>query len=704
MKTQTITSDQRSDRLRLRDIIPGALTTPTATYVMRTLLAVALALYLAFFLELPSPSSAAVTVIIVANPVRGAIISKSLWRIFGTCVGAVFAVLIVDWFAQSSLLFILAFAFWVGSCVFVAGMLQYFRAYAAILAAFTVAIIAAPALADPQNVLTLALDRLAVVVIGIVTSAAITLIFQPGSVRDAILTQGMAALRDVEKLIHDHAFGMNDLDFQKERSRLAGEIARLDQMVEFAGVEDFGVRSHAASLRRGFAALYAAMVTVSTASTIFNTAAEQSASKAHADLADNTVAAIMKTEALLKRAAMGKTQDADSLHELTDAMSAALRDIAALQASSMAAFDVAVLARLHQILKEFRDCIGAMASWRTNDVPLHGNASLGSFRDYHTAIKNGIRAVIAVSLAGLFWYVTAWTSGSLFLLFVGVVCGLVTLSPSAAAASVNFAAGASLSTIPAALCGFLLLPLVSGFPLMCLAMLPFLAIGIYYTTKPQYAPLPLAFSIFFIVDLGLTNPMSYNFQAFLNNSLAIILGAGTGALAFRIFLPPNPARDARLLIRDIRRAVQRLTLGARAWFWQDPLGFQVIANQRLQRLFQRLEFQPATRSMAIGGSGALLIIAQEIIEVRGNLPRLALPPAASAETALAMRSLGDLRQPEAAEAASLRASAALSRLQDDIPGHHAALLRAAASFRSIAAQMPEAARLLALESTCRAPV
>ena len=246
-----------------------------------------------------------------------------------------------------------------------------------------------------------------------------------------------------------------------------------------------------------------------------------------------------------------------------------------------------------------------------------------------------------------------------------------------------------------------MLPYVTGFPLMFLSMLPFLALGIYGTTRPKYALMSLAFVIFFVTDLSLANAMQYDFQAFLNVGLAAIAGAGIGALVFRIVIPPDPARDARRLVKGIRRTIQRLvSRGFRPWYPRDPLGWQVLANQRLQRLFLRLMFQPATRSVAIGAAGALLIIAQQILALREELPRLQLPPEVAAATNAAMHSLGHLDDCAAAGQAAFRACHAVSGWHDEAPEHHADLLRVAARFRVIGAKMPEAERLLTIETTC----
>ena len=57
------------------------LTTPRATYVMRSILAAWLALVVAYWLYLRAPYAAASSVLLVINPVQGAVIGKGAWRI-----------------------------------------------------------------------------------------------------------------------------------------------------------------------------------------------------------------------------------------------------------------------------------------------------------------------------------------------------------------------------------------------------------------------------------------------------------------------------------------------------------------------------------------------------------------------------------------------------------------------------------------------
>ncbi|WP_244472594.1 FUSC family protein, partial [Methylobacterium sp. Leaf89] len=142
-------------------------------FAVRIWLAMILALYAAFWLQLSSASSAAVCVAILAQPKRGQALSKALYRFLGTLVGAAVAIVLMALFAQDRVVLLVAFATWLGLCVFTAHFLQDTRAYGAMLSGYTVAIIAIAHIDTPQSTFDAAVDRVAAITLGIV---AITVI------------------------------------------------------------------------------------------------------------------------------------------------------------------------------------------------------------------------------------------------------------------------------------------------------------------------------------------------------------------------------------------------------------------------------------------------------------------------------------------------------------------------------------------------
>src|SRR5215469_10163313 len=87
------------------------------TFAVRVWLATILALFVSFWLQLEAPSTAAVTVAILAEPSRGQALEKAAFRLIGTVVGVTASIVIVGLFSQTRELMLAAAAVWLGVCV-----------------------------------------------------------------------------------------------------------------------------------------------------------------------------------------------------------------------------------------------------------------------------------------------------------------------------------------------------------------------------------------------------------------------------------------------------------------------------------------------------------------------------------------------------------------------------------------------------------
>ena len=88
------------------------------------------ALYLAMEFELARPEWAAWSVLSVSLATRASSLEKSAWRVVGTLIGAVAALAITAGFAQDTLAFSLALAFWLGMATFLASTARRQDSYA----------------------------------------------------------------------------------------------------------------------------------------------------------------------------------------------------------------------------------------------------------------------------------------------------------------------------------------------------------------------------------------------------------------------------------------------------------------------------------------------------------------------------------------------------------------------------------------------
>lgn len=142
-------------------------------FALRVWLAMLLALYVSFWLELETPSSSALTVAVLALPTRGQGMEKAGYRLVATAIGVVASIAIAGLFSQTDGLLLAVLGIWVGLCAYVAGMLDGNRAYAAALCCITVALVAIQQIDTPLQVFPTGIARGAAIGIGVLAVALV---------------------------------------------------------------------------------------------------------------------------------------------------------------------------------------------------------------------------------------------------------------------------------------------------------------------------------------------------------------------------------------------------------------------------------------------------------------------------------------------------------------------------------------------------
>src|SRR6266478_1454776 len=175
----------------------------TWAFALRIWAAMMVALYAAFWLQLESASSAAVTVGILALPTRGQTYQKAAYRIVATIIGVVASLVIAGLFAQSRSLFVIGFAGWLGLCVYAGGLLDGNRAYSAVLSGYTVALVAMTQIDSPQNLFWAGINRGAAIVVGIAAIALINDLFAAPNVHPGLCGKLTAAHQRVRAFALD---------------------------------------------------------------------------------------------------------------------------------------------------------------------------------------------------------------------------------------------------------------------------------------------------------------------------------------------------------------------------------------------------------------------------------------------------------------------------------------------------------------------
>jgi uncharacterized membrane protein YccC len=544
----------------LRDQLVAALRAagPPLLFGLRMWVAVCLALTVAFWLELNNAFWAGAAAAIVCQPVLGASLRKGWFRMVGTVVGAVAAVVLSGLFPQSRAGFLFCLALWCGICTGVATILRNFGSYAAALASLTAVIIAADQMGAVGgingNAFLLAVTRATETCIGIASAGIVLAGTDFGGARRRLAT----ALGNVSAEITGRLVGSFSLARSEQsatasvRRDLTRRVGGLDAIADAARGEASDLRANPQPLRAAMDGLFSALSGWSAVANHLATIPEQRGAQASA-----AILQVIPTELRASPVAGGSaiwTSDPEQIRRLCNT---AIRALVALRAGEPS---LQLLAdRTAEALLGVRHAIDALILLHDlhKVVPRQRIARV-RVADWLPAVISGVRAFITVGATAILWIVTAWPSGAFaMVLAAAVIAILVPRGAQAYAAATTFLAGTVAAVAVAAIVVFAILPAQPSYAGFCLTLgmvlIPFGAM----TAQPWH---PLAFvpvAFLFLTLAAPTNQMTYNTQQFYNTAMALTAGVGVAALGFRL-IPPlsTPVRSGRLLalmLHDLRR-------------------------------------------------------------------------------------------------------------------------------------------------------
>src|ERR1700745_1114202 len=238
---------------------------PALLFGLRLWLAVCLALYSAFWLELPNAYWAGTSAAIMCQPHLGASLRKGWYRLIGTVIGAVAVVVLTACFPQDRAPFLIGLALWGSGCALVATLLKNFAAYAAALAGYTVAIIASDELGatggPDAGAFMLAIIRASEICIGIVSAGVILAATDFGGARRRLATLFAGISSEISGWF-TRTLAMAETNFdntQQVRRELARRVIALDPIIDEAFGESSQLRYHSPVLQAAVDGLFGAL-------------------------------------------------------------------------------------------------------------------------------------------------------------------------------------------------------------------------------------------------------------------------------------------------------------------------------------------------------------------------------------------------------------------------------------------------------------
>ncbi|HEK1684708.1 TPA: FUSC family protein [Pseudomonas putida] len=523
-------------------------TSPALKFAIKTLLGGGVALWLALRWGLEQPAWALMTAFIVAQPLSGMVVQKGLARLAGTLVGTFMSVVFIGLFAQTPWLFLLTLALWLALCTAASTQLRSAWAYAFVLAGYTAAIIALPAIDHPLQVFDQAVARCTEICLGIVCATATSALIWPMRVEQQLGGQARQAWQNGMQTASAMLGGEDEA--RQGLLDILGRIVAIDAQREHAWFEGSRGRQRARAIR-GLSQKLMVLLRIS-----------RSVRRQWRQL-DQQQAAHLAPWLEDVRTQLANP-DQPSLLLLRQRIWDAAHD------EQISPAEHFCLARLALLLDFAMAATQALLDVEQGRTPKDVSLGLAAHRDLPLALLFGSRSALAFLVMSSFWLATAWPSAPGGLVLTCVVCSLFASRENGAQIGLSFLRGILLAIPVAFFVGQILLPQWSSFALLCLGMGVPLFFGALGMAHPRTGPTATSYCLHFIVLVAPLNAMHFDVASMLNSAQAMLIGVGAAVLAFRLVVLRHPKWLGRRLRAatqsDLVRLTRRDLRGADSWF------------------------------------------------------------------------------------------------------------------------------------------
>jgi uncharacterized membrane protein YccC len=551
----TAMASSADDRRGVAEMLAGVM--PALLFGLRVATAVSLALFLAFYLQLETPSWAGTSACVVCQTVVGSSLLKGVFRMIGTMIGAVVALVLTGAFPENRAGFLFALLLWASGCSLVATLLRNFVSYAAVLAGFTPIIIAGTSIPAPDQIFDIAVNRASEICVGIVCGTLVIALTDLGNSPRrlaALLSQLIAETAShLVRILADA--GLPHSDSSEQRRVLIARTATLNPVIGDAAGESPELLQRQFVLHAAMNGLFRALSGARIVETHLRSAPAAETRRDARMILTDLLPGWAATPSAFGRAsaALDRDRDISILRRLLRRRADDLSMRLTLDAAASVAAGLAVAANGLTLLNnpaEARDL----------------RPPFGFFvADWLSPLVNALRTFLGVGAVMLFWIVTAWPNGLFAITFSAITVMNFAPMPGVKRSALSWSVGAMSTAVIVAVVKFALLPNHESFlafsAMIAIALVPLGALS----TVPVLTPYFLPATVLFTPLLAPTNEIAYDTQAYFNTASALLIGCCFGITALAL-LPPVPARiqSQRLLdlsIRDLRR----LAGGRRDW-------------------------------------------------------------------------------------------------------------------------------------------
>ncbi|HWU04588.1 MAG TPA: FUSC family protein, partial [Novosphingobium sp.] len=499
----------------------------------KTLIAAILAYYIALASQLERPYWSVITCYIVAQPLTGALMSKGVYRMMGTVIGAAVAIVMVPNLVDAPELLVLALALWLGTCTYVAALDRTPRSYVSLLAGYSAIIVAIPTVNAPETVFDVAIARVQEIGIGIACVSVVHALLFPKPVWHQVRDRLDRILEDAQ-VWSNEALAIPPRPEEviwRDRRKLAADLHDLHLLSTHLPYDMTSPAIVPDMLREAEMQLGLLLPLASAVEDRIVALGEGGAQ----DLAGHgRLGALI--EAVRVWIAKGAQQDPSALIARAHALEPDLET----PESWAGLVQLSLLDRLtgliqaHAAARALRDRLLDQAPAYPGQVRKAASPPQGELfpvsrralhRDHRVAMRAAAATMLTVLITCAIWIATAWTDAGSAVVTAAIICALFSHLDAPLRAARHVFYGTIGAVLAAGLAAFLMIPHVTDFAGLCVMIAPFLLVMGWLFARPQRAPFGVGAVLIFPGLAGLDIAYESVFDTFVNQAGALMTGS-----------------------------------------------------------------------------------------------------------------------------------------------------------------------------------
>ncbi|NWB95760.1 FUSC family protein [Pseudomonas gingeri] len=514
------------------------------------------ALLVAFSFDLPNPWWAVITVFLTSQPsIEGAIWAKALFRLGGTMIGLVAALLIIPNLVDAPELMLIALATWLALCVFTSLQDRTPRSYLPLLAGYGAILVGLPVIDNPANIFTTAVARTEEILIGVLCASIVHALMFPRSVHAVLRTKvddSMAVARiAILKVMRGEATSTDEA----ERLHFASSAIDIALQASVLGFEPPRGQSRARvakALSERLAALLPLICAVD--------------DRKHALSTHRPSAPARGVLAATVHWMENDDFSPESFHALVNELRTAL-PAAASESSWSELVEISLVERVCWLVEVWHECMQLAAALAQPNQSLSPTVRrltattplLSLHIDQGIALWSAFNAALAVLVFGGLAMLIQWPPATVGIGIAAVLTSLFASLDDPTPLMQKMLTWTLISIPVGAIYVFAILPAIDGFVLLAIVLFPVIAIPAALMTVPRHALRALSLLLVTTTVIGIQSAYHADLEAFANLSISASLGTAIALALTRIIRVIETQFVARRIVRAGWRDLKRLT-------------------------------------------------------------------------------------------------------------------------------------------------